>query len=203
MTAGRQAIGGPARPERPAPIIMTLQLDAGSAGFFEQQRQAHFPPALNRVAAHLTLFYNLPGSELAAIVDAAAALATPTRPFPIAVGGLLSLGRGVAYRLQSSTLERLRADLAARFAPWLTAQDREPFRAHVTVQNKVAPALAAATRAALAASLTPFSVTAEGLQLWRYRSGRWAAAGAIGFAGTAGRSEPGHSREGRRAGDGK
>jgi hypothetical protein len=37
-------------------------------------------------------------------------------------------------------------------------------------------------------AFTPFSVTAEGLQLWHYRGGRWAPAGAIGFAGAADRA---------------
>lgn len=184
MTANDEKIAGP---ERTAPIVMTLQFDAGSAGIFERQRQAYFPPARNLVPAHLTLFHRLPGHELAPIVDAAAALAARTAPFPIAVAEIVSLGRGVAYRLTSPALERLRADLAERFAPWLTGQDRQRFRPHVTVQNKVDPAIAAATRAALAATFTPFSVTAEGLQLWHYHGGPWAPAGAIGFVGAADR----------------
>jgi 2'-5' RNA ligase len=180
--------------ERPSPIVMTLQFDARSAGFFERQRQAYFPPPLNRVPAHLTLFHNLPGQELAAIVEAAAGLAGRTAPFPIAVAEIVSLGRGVAYRLHSPALDRLRADLAERFAPWLTGQDRERLRPHVTVQNQVDPAIAAATRAALASAFTPFSVTAEGLQLWHYRGGPWAPAGAIGFVGAADRVADRRSR---------
>ena len=38
----------------------------------------------------------------------------------------------------------------------LTAQDRQGFRAHVTIQNKVTPEVARSTLAALSAVFTPF-----------------------------------------------
>ena len=164
------------------PIILTLQLDGETTAFFESQRRAHFPAALNRIPAHLTLFHALPGAEERAVV-AAVATAAQRHPFPVAVEGLMPLGRGVAYRLAAPPLLALRAELAQRFAPWLTRQDREAFRPHVTVQNKVSPQMARATEAHLSRDFVPFTAVAEGVQLWSYRGGPWAPLGAIAFAG--------------------
>jgi hypothetical protein len=46
------------------PLILTLGLDRASFERFEALRRAHFPPALNRVPAHVTLFHHLPGEAL-------------------------------------------------------------------------------------------------------------------------------------------
>ena len=59
--------------------------------------------------------------------------------FPVNVTGLRFLGFGSAYVLKSRELDRVRAALATRWAAALTAQDRQAFAAHVTIQNK-APA---------------------------------------------------------------
>lgn len=164
-----------------APIIVTLQLDAASTAFFEAQRQAHFPAAINRVRAHLTLFHALPGDDPDAVLREIAAEAM--RPsFPLAVTGLIPLGRGVAYRIESDTLLRLRERLASRFAGVLTRLDREKFRPHVTIQNKVAPASARALLQSLAADFAPLTATAEGLQLFWYRGGPWSPLAAVAFA---------------------
>lgn len=171
------------------PIIMTLQLDAESADFFERQRQQYFPPAINYINAHLTLFHNLPGREFEAVLRAAAAVCAVRAPFPVQVAGLMKLGRGVAYKIESDNLSTLRAELAKTFAPWLIKQDRQGFRPHVTVQNKVAPAEAIALYDRLSSSFEPFEARAEGLQLWFYeggpgRPGTWSPAGAVAFSRT-------------------
>ena len=166
---------------RADPIILTLQFDSATADFFEHQREAHFPPALNRIPAHLTLFHALPGDDPEAIL---AAIAPHTRrpPFPVAVDALMPLGRGVAYRIASEPLLALRKALAEPWRDVLTRQDRERFRPHVTIQNKVTPDAARATLAALEAEFTPFTATAEGLQLWHYRGGPWSPLAAVPFS---------------------
>jgi 2'-5' RNA ligase len=163
-----------------APIIMTLQFDAATAAFFERQRREHFPPALNRTPAHLTLFHALPGERLAAVM-AEAGRAARRPPFTVTVDDAIPLGRGVAYRVEAPQLHALRKELAQRFAQWLTGQDRERFRPHVTVQNKVTPQQARRTLERLVAAFEPFTGRAEGLQLWRYRGGPWEPAGAVAF----------------------
>ncbi|HZB50151.1 MAG TPA: 2'-5' RNA ligase family protein, partial [Mycobacteriales bacterium] len=67
-----------------------------------------------------------------------------------------------------------RARLAKAFEPYLTAQDRQGWRPHVTVQNKVTPAEARRTLAGLAAGFAPFEAVGTGLALWAYRGGPWA-----------------------------
>ena len=59
--------------------------------------------------------------------------------FAVAVTGLRSLGRGVAFALASPTWPGSAPDLARTWAPWLTPQDRQGYRPHITIQNKVAP----------------------------------------------------------------
>jgi hypothetical protein len=97
--------------------------------------------------------------------------------------GLLFLGRGVAIRLEAPELPALRGRLAAAWAPWLGAQDRQPFRPHVTVQNKVAPAAARELHAALSSGFAPFPVEARGFLLWRYLGGPWERVAAVPFRG--------------------
>ena len=97
--------------------------------------------------------------------------------------GALFLGRGVAIRLEASELLALRGRLAAAWAPWLGAQDRQPFRPHVTIQNKVEAAAARELHAALSAGFVPFEVEARGFLLWRYLGGPWERVAEVPFAG--------------------
>ena len=92
-----------------------------------------------------------------------------------------SLGRGVAYTIASERLLALRGRLAKAWAPMLTAQDRQRFTPHVTIQNKARPDEARALLEALRAGFTPFEATVTGLALWRYQGGPWQAVDAIGF----------------------
>jgi 2'-5' RNA ligase len=155
-----------------APLVVTLLLDEDVQQRFDRLREAHFPPERNHLAAHVTLFHALPGEHLAPVDgDLAAAAARP--PFDVEVTGVRFLGRGVAYTLASTELAGLRAGLAAGWAPWLTPQDRQRHAPHVTVQNKVGPAVARELHARLAAAFVPETVQARGLALWRYLGGPW------------------------------
>jgi 2'-5' RNA ligase len=154
------------------PLVVTLLLDDDAQRRFDRLRAEHFPPARNHLAAHVTLFHALPGErEDAVAADLAAAAARP--PFDVAVTGVRFLGRGVAYTLASTGLTELRRDLAVAWEPWLTPQDRQRHAPHVTVQNKVDPAVARALHARLSAAFEPGTVGARGLGLWRYLGGPW------------------------------
>jgi 2'-5' RNA ligase len=165
------------------PIILTLQFDQAADALFQDLRRRHFPPAINFIGAHLTLFHNLPGGELDWILREVGAMASKTAPFAVAVTGPMLLGRGVALRIESEKLFAIRQHLAARFEDCLSPQDREKFRPHVTVQNKVALQVAAALFDHLAATLPVFEAIAEGIQLWRYGGGPWAPVAAVPFQG--------------------
>jgi len=155
-----------------APLIVTLMLDPASQEGFDALRREHFPVERNHLAAHVTVFHHLPGSELE-VVAAGLRLAASRTAFEVAVTGVRFLGRGVAYTLASEDLSRLRAALAERWARWLTPQDRQPYAPHVTVQNKVAPERARVLHGHLSASFTPYPGRAEGLALWHYEGGPW------------------------------
>ena len=168
--------------DRPDPLIVTLEMDAAAQQFFDRLRKAHFPPERNHLSAHVTLFHHLPGGEMARVCEDLRAVCATAQPFDVAVTGLRSLGGGVAFVLESLALSALRADLARRWEEKLTAQDRQLFRPHVTVQNKVPPARARALHAELQSSFAPFAIEGRELVLWRYRGGPWEAVSKFPFA---------------------
>ena len=162
------------------PLVVTLLLADDAQQRFDRLRERHFPADRNHLAAHVTLFHAVPGEHEDAVrADLAAAADRPA--FDVEVGGLRFLGRGVAYDLHSDDVTDLRAALARRWAPWLTAQDAQWRHPHVTVQNKVTPAAARALHADLAADFTPYPVPATGLGLWRYEGGPWSPVASYAF----------------------
>lgn len=163
------------------PLILTLGMDPSSQGFFDRLRGEHFPEGRNFIPAHLTLFHKLPGEREAGIVSDLKGACRAQRAFSLTATGLVFMGRGVGYRLESPVLPALRERLAGKWRPWLGAQDRQGFRPHVTVQNKVPPEEARALYRDLECSFVPFAVCAEGLLLWRYLGGPWEPIGSFGF----------------------
>ena len=155
------------------PLILTLALDAAAQERLDALRRAHFPSGRNHLGAHLTLFHKLPGDEVDRISADVAEVAAAFRPVAMTAVRPIALGRGVAIALDAPGLHTVRAELQRRWEPWLTPQDRQRHRPHVTVQNKVAPAEAKALHAELSATLAPFPVTGTGLALWRYLGGPW------------------------------
>jgi 2'-5' RNA ligase len=102
-------------------------------------------------------------------------------PFPVHVDEVMDLGGGVAYRLRSTELDLLRASLAAELADHLTRQDRQPFRAHVTVQNKAPREVVLETLTRVRDAFEPFTATATGVAVWRYEGGPWSAVRQVPF----------------------
>jgi 2'-5' RNA ligase len=163
------------------PLILTLSLDERSFAFFDEQRRRYFDRERNFIPAHLTLFHALPGEQFAAIQHDIEAGFSGQQPIKLDVTGLRSLGRGVAYRLESSELSELRRHLAFKWNNWLKPQDRQNHNPHVTVQNKVDPTQARALLEDLADGFQPFEVTGIGLDLWWYRGGPWEKARTFAF----------------------
>jgi 2'-5' RNA ligase len=168
------------------PLIVTLAIDEAAFLVLDGLRRRHFPLLRNLVPAHVTLFHRLPGTAEAAIHAELAAACRDRPPFCLASGQPRLLGRGVALTLASTELVELRDRLAARFLPLLAAQDRQPYRPHVTIQNKVAPEVARALALELEAHPRQLRITATGLLLWRYLAGPWQPVAACPFAGAAG-----------------
>ena len=165
------------------PLILTLMMDDPSQERFDRLREEHFPKARNFIPTHLTLFHKLPGDREGEIDETLEDLGRRQRPFTLAANGLVFMGRGVGYKLESPALQGVRKKLADAWWPWLGSQDRQGFRPHVTVQNKVAPEEARALYGSLQEAFAPFEVGAEGLQLWRYLGGPWEPVGSYRFGG--------------------
>ena len=163
------------------PIILTLALDAVSQDAFDALRTRYFPPARLVVGAHVTMFHALPGEMADEIAACVQALCAATPAFGLRLGGVRFLGRGVALDLVAGEALALRAGLRKRFEAVLSAQDRAPWRPHVTVQNKVSAGQARETWAVLQGFACAAPVRAEGVALWRYRGGPWEAMGVCGF----------------------
>ncbi len=167
------------------PLVLTLRLDGSTQARFDRERASYFPPGRTAVGAHVTLFHALPGSMRQA-VDAVLDRHRSRTPFPVAVTEPFSLGRGVAYGLRSPELDELHRGLQAEWRDVLTPQDRQRFRAHVTVQNKVAPEVARQTLDLLRAAYVPVAATGLGLELWRYDGGPWTLLARYDFDGAGG-----------------
>lgn len=157
----------PAQP----PLILTLQLDEPAFAFLNALRKKHFPKKINYLDAHLTLFHHLPNNT--AIPELLEEVAAKQNIMPLEVTTIIKLGRGVAYKIESEALRLLQEYLKKQWQPWLTPQDRQGFRPHITVQNKVAVEAAKALYEELAANFQPFSAQGTGLSLWEYHGGPW------------------------------
>jgi hypothetical protein len=157
-----------------APIIVTVLFGGADQAWFGGLRRAHFPPERNQLDAHLTMFHHLPPSLESEVRQRLAGETRGVRAPVARVAGLIALGGGVAYRIESEELERIRNRLANAFTGMLTPQDQAGWRPHVTVQNKVPVPEARALQRALEADFRPRSVAIAGLAAWWYRGGPWA-----------------------------
>lgn len=155
-----------------APLIVTATFGADDHAWLEGLRRKHFPPERNQVPVHLTLFHHLPASLERELAQRLGQLTMAARP-QAEISGVMDLGRGTAFRVESRELEMLRAELAEAFRGLLTPQDRSPWRPHVTVQNKVERADAKVLQAELRAGLYPRPLAIRALASWRYEGGPW------------------------------
>ena len=154
------------------PLVVTLALPEDVQAELDALRRRWFPPGRTAVGAHLTLFHAVPGG-LEAQVRADLAEAARECPVVVRFTGVLSLGRGAAYAVDSPDLVRRHAELQRSWWAHLTRQDQQRLRPQVTLQNKVHPAVARTTVETLRACFSPFEVEAPGFDLWRYDGGPW------------------------------
>ena len=161
-------------------LIVTAELAPGDFSWLEGLRRAHYPPERNQVPAHLTIFHALPPS---AAEELRARLSRIVRrPAPAAmIGGLMDLGGGVAFRVVSPGLDKIREELATELHGLLGAQDNRGWRPHVTVQNKVAPKVARALKESLEGTFQARELKISGLGLYGYRGGPWERIGIYPF----------------------
>jgi 2'-5' RNA ligase len=145
-------------------------------------RRAHFPPERNQVPAHLTLFHHLPPDVAPELGRRLAAFAAAPPP-RAAIAGIIDLGAGTAFRVDSEELEDIRQALAEALRGLLTPQDQARWRPHITIQNKVEPKEAKRLQAQLRATFEPRPLAIRGLASWRYLGGPWEPVKAYTFRG--------------------
>lgn len=153
-------------------LIVTAELGASDLAWLDALRERHFPPERNQLQAHLTMFHALPPSAESEVRARLAALARG-RPPDALISGLMNLGGGVAYRVVSDDLDRVRGELADGLHGLLSAQDSSGWRPHVTIQNKVAPKVARELLAELERGFRARPLAISGLGLHRYLGGPW------------------------------
>ena len=155
-----------------APLIVTAELAAPDLAWLDGLRRRHYPAERNRLPAHLTMFHALPPS-LEGEARRRLAEAARTAPPPAMIAGLMDLGGGVALRIVSDGLDRIRQDLAESFHGMLGAQDQGGWRPHVTIQNKVPVREARQLLVMLQTGFEPRPLGIRGLGLHRYLGGPW------------------------------
>jgi len=153
-------------------LIVTAELGASDLAWLDGLRRAHYPPERNRLQAHLTMFHALPPSSEAELLSRLSQLGSRAAP-NARIEGLMDLGGGVAFRVVSPDLDRIRDELGHDLRGLLSAQDAGGWRPHVTIQNKVAPREARAVMAGIQAEFRPRPLAISGLGLHRYLGGPW------------------------------
>ena len=136
-------------------------------------RQRYFPVERNHIPAHISLFHALPEHEQQRIVSDIDTAMRTVDPFTVIVEPPRSIGNGVAFFLQAPGLYRIRARLSLQWSMWLTPQDRQSYRPHITVQNKVNRQTLAETLLLLEKSPYPQDALLSSIHLWQYQGGPW------------------------------
>lgn len=163
-------------------LIVTAKIAPRDLAWLDQLRCAYYPAERNQLPAHLTMFYAMPPSAEGEVRASLSRLASESPP-RASIEGLMDLGGGVAFRVASEDLDRLRRELAQSFQGLLSAQDSGGWRPHITIQNKVAPKFARALKAQLERDFRPRSLAISGLGLHRYLGGPWENLASYAFRG--------------------
>jgi hypothetical protein len=163
-------------------LIITAEIAPRDLAWLDQLRRSYYPAERNHLSAHLTMFHTLPPSAEGETRSTLARLSAETPP-RATIEGLMDLGGGVAFRVVSPDLDRMRRDLSAHFHGLLGARDAGGWRPHVTLQNKVPPKEARALKAQLERDFRPRPLAISGIGLHRYLGGPWEELATFPFRG--------------------
>ena len=153
-------------------LIVTGELAPPDFACLNELRRRHYPAERNQLPAHLTMFHAIPPSAESELRQLLRVMAegSPPRAW---IADAMNLGGGVALRIASDELDRIREELAQHLRGLLTAQDSAGWSAHVTIQNKVPPREARTLIQALGSQFEGRPVRISGLGLHRYLGGPW------------------------------
>jgi hypothetical protein len=153
-------------------FVLTLGMDEVSFARLDEWRRRYFPPDINFIPAHLTLFHALTAEQISRLASAPPRLSGEFIPLNFVRPFLI--GRGVAIRVDRGELTELHDRMIEALGRGLTRQDRAPFRPHVTIQNKVRREDAKTTFAQVANNFAPWTGRGIRLDVWRYLGAKWA-----------------------------
>jgi 2'-5' RNA ligase superfamily len=149
--------------------ILTAEMDEESFVWLDGLRREHFPSERNLLQAHLTLFHRLSVAQ----VDGSSLPKMPSAPLALRFDRLAFLGFGVALHVQSGELERLRNEIRNAAGGEFSRQDSQPWKPHVTIQNKVSAESARKLHRLLQEQFSERVGAATGLLVWEYLGGPW------------------------------
>lgn len=145
-------------------------------------RRAHFPPERNQLSAHVTLFHALPAHVEEEVLELLGRITKA--PPPLArITGLMKLGGGTAFAIESDAMVECHGMIAERMHGLLTRQDVQPARLHVTIQNKVSAQAARALQDELRPGFSLVTFRFRGLGLYAYEGGPWRQIRVLPFRG--------------------
>lgn len=149
--------------------IVTLGFDSATFDRLQVWRKHWFPPERNFIPAHLSLYHRLTPAAEPVLVEAAR-----EAPFALEFEGVRRLSGGFAIGVDCARLQQWHARCSARLTD-LSAQDRQPFRPHVTVMNKAPREEAEKAFVEFQADWQPFTGRGVRLLIWEYLGGPWRA----------------------------
>lgn len=154
------------------PVILTLKINAEAAAYFTDLRKQNFPSERNYLDAHLTLFHHLPGDQQS-VFDMIKTVCSHQKPMLLQVTQVVSIGAGVAFKLECDDLKKLHKNMQQQFQQWLKPQDKQALWPHITIQNKVDRQVAVELKEKLSLDFKPFEIEGLGLSVWEYLNGPW------------------------------
>jgi len=159
--------------------VLTFLTDQKHHQTMTELRKRYFPPRLNKLDAHLTMFHALPGSKLEeAVIPTLEQTAGSTEQFHVLAATPFKLRKGIAIGVPKGaggdTARSVHAQLKRDWQPFLSDQDAGGFAAHYTIMNKVDDEKEV-NRAfdQVEGSFRACGGTIEGVTLWRYDRGHW------------------------------
>lgn len=159
--------------------VLTLLTDTKHHQTITKMREKYFPPRLNRLEAHLTLFHALPGSKLEdSIKPVLSEVSENTAPFPILAAKPFRLNKGIAIGVPKmkggDDARQVHTQLKHAWKEFLSRQDGGGFAAHYTIMNKVDDeSVVQKALSEVEAQWRGCRGTAEGLSLFLYERGNW------------------------------
>ena len=157
---------------RRVPLLVTAELPDDVLAWVDGLRRQHYPPDRNRLKAHVTLFHALPpsaGDEVRRLLGEFAAAAPPEAR----ITGLMDLGEGTAFDVESPGMVEQHARLVERLHGLAQQKDVCAPRLHITVQNKVSRQDARRLQVHLAAEFRPRGFRFRGFGLYAWDGKLW------------------------------